>query len=52
MLNADLTLATEDITEDDMKMVAAKQVAFMGGRKRFKEMKEFSKLRRSKYYHD
>jgi hypothetical protein len=52
LLNADLTLATEDITEDDMKMVAAKQVAFMGGRKRFKEMKEFSKLRRSKYYHD
>ena len=35
-----------------LKMVAAKQVAFMGGRKRFKELKEFSTIRRSKYYYD
>jgi len=52
LINADLTLVTSDVDESDMKMVAAKQIAFMGGKKRFKEMFQITKIGRSKYYHD
>jgi hypothetical protein len=37
-LKADLNLITGDVNEKDMKMVAAKQMAFMGGLERFNEM--------------
>jgi len=35
-----------------VKMTAAKQVAFMGDKKRFEEMKKIKSTRRFKYYHD
>ena len=49
-LVADLNLVTGEVTEKDMKMVAAKQAAFMGNTKR--RIKEMIKLSRSKYYYD
>jgi len=52
LINADLSLVAGEVNEKDMKMVAAKQTAFMGGKKRFKEMLEINKVGRIKYYHD
>ena len=52
LINADLTLVTGDVYESDVKMVAAKQIAFMGGKKRFQEMLQISKIGRSNYYYD
>lgn len=37
-IKGDLNLVTGDVTQKDMNMVAAKQVAFMGGKQRFEEM--------------
>lgn len=52
MITGDLNLVTGEVTDQDMKMVAAKQVAFLGSKKRFKEMINIPKKWRSKYYHD
>jgi len=52
LVKGDLNLVTGEVTEKDMKMVAAKQVAFMGGKQRFEEMKKINNTRRVKYYHD
>ena len=52
LIHADLTLVTGDIYESDVKMVAAKQIAFMGGKQRFKEMLQITNFGRSKYYYD
>ncbi len=40
---ADLNLVTGEVNQQDMKMVAAKQIAFIGGIKRFNEMKKINK---------
>lgn len=52
MLTGDLNLVTSEVTDQDMKMVATKQAAFLGSKKRFKEMLNISKIRRSEYYYD
>lgn len=53
LIKGDLTLITGEITNQDMKMVAAKQAAFMGNKQRFEEMKKIkSTNRRIKYYHE
>lgn len=40
IVTADLTLVTGEVTSKDMKMTAAKQLAFMGNKHRFEEMKK------------
>lgn len=52
LIKGDLNLVTGEITEKDVKMTAAKQVAFMGNKKRFEEIKKIKSTRRFKYYHD
>lgn len=52
LIKGDLNLVTGEVNEKDMKMVAYKQVALMGGKKRFEEMKQINVNRRFKYYHD
>lgn len=52
LVKGDLNLITGEITNQDMKMVAAKQAAFMGNKQRFEEMKRIKPNRRIKYYHE
>jgi len=47
----DLNLVTGEINEDDMGMIAAKQMAFMGKKQRFEELKN-NQNKRGKIYYD
>lgn len=50
-INGNLNLVTGEINDQDLGMVAAKQMAFMGNRKRFEEVKKIHELR-GKWYYD
>lgn len=52
LIKGDLNLVTGEVNQKDMKMVAAKQISFMGDKERFEENKKIIlKNRRIKYYH-
>ena len=51
LIKGDLNLETQEIKEKELGMVAAKQVAYMGKKDRFIEMKKF-KSQRGKIYYD
>lgn len=44
-IKGDLNLITEEVNEKDMKMVANKQSAFIGDKKRFEESKKYKKTK-------
>jgi len=50
LINGNLNLVTGEISNQDMKMVAAKQDAFMGDKQRFEELKNMEKY--GKIYYD
>jgi len=52
LIKGDLNLITGEITDQDIKMVASKQAAFMGDKQRFEEMKKITKSGGLKYYYD
>lgn len=47
LINGDLNLVTGEISSDDIKMQAVKQIAFMGDKERFEEMKKIKSNIRS-----
>jgi len=49
LIKGDLNLVTGEVNDKDMKMVAAKQAAYMGDKQRFEEIIKISKTRRTKY---
>lgn len=51
LIKGDLNLVTGEISEKDIRMVATKQMAFIGNKERFEEMKQIKPNGRIKYYH-